>query len=206
MSGGSNGSAGSNGSEGGNGGSMEEGASGSRAGGGPAGSNDHGGSSGGAGTRDVGGGDTLLVEYLCNGTAASNSTIAFHVKITNNGNAELPLDGLSVRYYLTNETEACRWWSWTMARSRSQPERRQHLASKCVPYGPKPTANLVCEVSLSGLMAMSPGANLQLQLRVHTPQYQQLTQTNDYSFDPTKTVFTRWDHLTVHRSGHVAVG
>jgi len=80
------------------------------------------------------------------------------------------------------------------------------LASRFVPYGPKPTANLVCEVSLSGLMAMSPGGDLQLQLRIHTPQYQLLTQSNDYSFDPTKIAFAPWDHLTVHRWGALLSG
>jgi len=205
--GGSSGIAGSDDSQGGNGGSTELGAGGSRAGGGPAGSSEHGGSSGAGGSHEVGGGGPLLVEYLCNGTAASNSTISFHVRITNKSNADLPLDGLSVRYYFTNDAEAVPVVELDYG-AVSAPNQNvgMNLASRCVPYGPKPTANMACEVSLSGLMAMSPDANLQLQLRIHTPQYQILTQTNDYSFDATKTAFAPWDHLTVHRMGMLLFG
>jgi hypothetical protein len=81
-----------------------------------------------------------------------------------------------------------------------------HLASMCSAYGPKATASTVCEVTLSDLAAMSPGATLELQLRIHTPEYQLLNQANDYSFDPTKTAYAPWDHLTVHRMGALLSG
>ena len=148
-----------------------------------------------------------MVEYFCNGVAAINSTLAFQIKITNNGDGDMPLEGLSVRYYFTNEVEETPIVELDYG-AVSAPNQgvSGHLASKCVAYGPKPTANTACEVALSGLMPMSPGGNLQLQLRVHTPQYQQLIQSNDYSFDPTKTMFTPWDHVTVHRMGALLAG
>src|SRR5262249_52597240 len=81
-----------------------------------------------------------------------------------------------------------------------------HAASTCSSYGPKPTANAVCTTTLTGVMPMAPGSKLMLQLRIHTPQYQVMNQTNDYSFDPAKTPFTPWDHITVQREGMLLAG
>jgi hypothetical protein len=166
------------------------------------------GSTGAGGSpREAGGGPPLIVEYFCNGIADMNSTLAFQVKITNNSDAELPLNGLSVRYYFTNEVDSMPVVELDYgAVSAPFQSISGHLASKCAAYGPKPTANTACEVTLAELAGLAPGANLQLQLRIHTPNYAQLTQSNDYSFDPTKTMFTPWDHITVHRMGALLAG
>jgi hypothetical protein len=195
--GGSNGSGGSNGA-GGRGGSRETGGMG---GVGRGGSNGAGGN-----LRDAGGGPPLIVEYLCNQTAASNSTLAYHVKITNNSDNDLPLEGLSVRYYFTNEADGMPVLELDYGAVMVPFQSVGHPALTCSAYGPKATANTVCEVTLSGLTPMGPGGVLELQLRIHTQQYQTMTQSNDYSFDPTKTMFAPWDHITVYRGGALLAG
>jgi hypothetical protein len=138
---------------------------------------------------------------------SSSSSLGYNVRITNNGDADLPLNGLSVRYYLTNEVDGSFVVELDYGQVSAPPQSvGGHAASTCSAYGPKPTANTVCQTALSGLEPISPGGNLMLQLRVHTPQYQILNQTNDYSFDPTKTAFTPWDHVTVQREGMLLAG
>jgi cellulose 1,4-beta-cellobiosidase len=207
-----NGSSGAGGSNPGAGGSSGgAGRGGSNGAGGHGGSRETGGMGGvgRAGSTGAGGnpgGPALLVEYLCNATAAANSTLAYHVKITNNGTSDVPLEGLSVRYYFTNETAGAPVveldYGAVMGpfQSIGQPEKT------CTAYGPKPTANMFCEVTLSNLMPMSAGGSLELQLRIHSPQYQVMNQSNDYSFDPTKTMYAPWDHITVHRMGALLAG
>jgi endoglucanase len=128
------------------------------------------------------------------------------VKITNNGASDVPLDGLSVRYYFTNETEGAPVVELDYGAVMGPFQSIGQPAKTCTAYGPKPTANMFCEVTLSDLMPMTPGGSLELQLRVHSPQYQIMTQTNDYSFDPTKTAYAPWDHITVHRMGALLAG
>jgi hypothetical protein len=209
-----NGPSGAGGSNAGSGGGAEHG--GSNGAGGRGGSRETGGMGGGGGRagstgaggnpREAGGGPPLIVEYLCNGTAAINSTLAYHVKIINNSDSDLPLEGLSVRYYFTNETDGTPVVEMDYGAVMDPFQSVGHPASTCTAYGPKPTANMFCEVTLSGLMPMMPGGSLQLQLRIHSPTYQMMTQSNDYSFDPTKTMFTPWDHITVHRMGALLAG
>jgi Cellulose binding domain len=202
------GGAGAGGSKGGGGSFAAGGSGGSRDAGGTGGSGERGGSSGAGGsTREAGGGAALVVEYMCSAAAASNSSIGFGVRITNNSDGDVPLGGFSVRYYFTNEAEAAPIVEMDYgAVSLPSQGLSGHFASMCSAYGPKATASTVCEINLSDLAPMSPGGTLLLQLRIHTPQYQVLEQSNDYSFDPTKTAFAPWDRVTVYREGKLLSG
>jgi cellulose 1,4-beta-cellobiosidase len=48
---------------------------------------------------------------------------------------------------------------------------------------------------------------LTLQTRFYGPDFNMMfTQTNDYSFDPTKTAFTDWSRVTLYRNGRLIWG
>jgi endo-1,4-beta-xylanase len=65
------------------------------------------------------------------------------------------------------------------------------------------------EVSfLAGAGMLAPGANTgQIQASFHSTDYQcNFNQTNDYSFDATKTAFTTWSNVTLYQSGTLVWG
>jgi hypothetical protein len=149
----------------------------------------------------------LAVEYLCNATATANSALSYRVKLTNTGDGNLPLNGVSVRYYFTNEPEAPTVVELDYgAISAPYESLTMRAVSTCTAYGPKATANTVCATTLSNVDDLIPGSNLELQLRIHTQAYQTFDQSNDYSFDATKTMYAPWDHITVFRGDMLLAG
>src|SRR5262249_22818575 len=140
-------------------------------------------------------------------TAASNSSIAFNLRITNNSDADFPLDGLSVRYYLTSEvdTPLVVELDYGAVSAPMQGLSGPTAMGICSPYG-KATANDVCQIDVKNLQPMAPGANLILTQRTPGQQYPLLNQSNDYSFDPTKTMFTPWERIAVFRDTALLAG
>jgi hypothetical protein len=56
--------------------------------------------------------------------------------------------------------------------------------------------------------SLAPGATTgEIQANLHSTDYQYtFNQTNDYSFDPTKTTFTDWTNVTLYQNGTLVWG
>ena len=46
--------------------------------------------------------------------------------------------------------------------------------------------------------SLEPGAHVELQLRFHKVDWRDLDESDDYSFDPTKTEFADWERVTLY--------
>ncbi len=50
------------------------------------------------------------------------------------------------------------------------------------------------------------GGQIEMLLRLNKADWSNYTEANDYSYDGTKTVSTRWDHITLYRNGNLIWG
>ena len=70
------------------------------------------------------------------------------------------------------------------------------------------TADRYLEVGfVSAATKLNPGAKSgEIQIRIHTTNFDNFTQTNDYSFDPAKTSYQDALTVTVYQNGTLAWG
>jgi hypothetical protein len=124
-------------------------------------------------------------------------------QIDNNGTSSVSMESLAVRYYFTADGDTS-------------------LASDCF-YAQVGFANVLLtfyptigtdadhyiEVTFTaGAGVIQPGTNSGVvQLNIHDTAYAvTFNQANDWSFDPTKTSFTPWTHMTIYQSGQLVWG
>jgi hypothetical protein len=128
--------------------------------------------------------------------------VAPYFQIVNKAGCPLDVSQLKVRYYFTNEATAanplvyaCDYISLGSA------------AATFVTISPARTgANKYLELSFAN-GSLAPGATLTVQNRFHDQAYSvQFTQSNDYSYDPSKLAYTTWDHVTAFAGGVLVWG
>jgi endo-1,4-beta-xylanase len=145
----------------------------------------------------------LSVEYLCATTTDPSQEIRPHFMISNTGTATVDLSTLTVRYYFTADG------------STSQAYVCDYAVIGCgstsATFSPTTGthADTYMEVSFtSGAGSVSPGSNTgEIQARFHDTNYAvTFTQSNDYSFDPTKTAYANWTNMTLYQSGTLVWG
>lgn len=63
------------------------------------------------------------------------------------------------------------------------------------------------EITFTGGLMIAPGGSTgEIQTRYNKSDYANYDETNDYSFDPTKTTFTTWDRVTLYDNGTLIWG
>jgi endo-1,4-beta-xylanase len=147
----------------------------------------------------------LVVQYRTTTSTPTTQDIRAHYDIYNNGNSAQPLTELTVRYWFTADGSTSQTYACDYAQLGCG-----NIASKFVTMGQaKPTADHYLEISFTGgtPIAANGGHSGEIQNRFHDTNYQvTFTQTNDYSFDGTKTSYTPWDHVTLYRNGQLVWG
>ncbi|MNI71455.1 Beta-mannanase/endoglucanase A precursor [compost metagenome] len=69
-------------------------------------------------------------------------------------------------------------------------------------------ADYYVEISFAaGAGSLAPGANTgEIQLRINKSDWSNYSETDDFSYDPSKTAFTDWTHVTLYLNGTLAWG
>jgi hypothetical protein len=147
----------------------------------------------------------LVVQYMTPTTAASSQEIRPHLDLYNNGTSPQDLASLTVRYWYTADGSASQAFNCDYT---ALPSNCSGVSATFVQM-PKATATAdhYMEVSFTG-GSIAPGANTgEIQLRFHDTNYAvTFTQTNDYSFDGTKTAYAQWSNVTLYRAGTLVWG
>jgi hypothetical protein len=147
---------------------------------------------------------SLSVEYLCNTTNASFQQIEPHFKIANTGSSAVPLSSLKVRYFFTHDSSTGQVFACDYALIGCS-----NMSGNFYPWtGGGTGADTYLEITFtSAAGSVSPGSDSgELQPRFYDVNYVYFNQANDYSFDPTKTAYTNWTHMTLYENGTLVWG
>ncbi|QRK07426.1 glycoside hydrolase family 9 protein [Archangium violaceum] len=148
---------------------------------------------------------SLSVQYRDgDGNTPTNNQVRPHFKVANGGTTSVPLSELKVRYYFTPDSGeqiqvACDYATLNCA----------NITSTVVQMSaPKTGATHYIEFGFTaGAGSLAGGRDTgEIQIRFNKSNWSNFDETNDYSFDPTKTSFSTSSKMTVYRSGVLAWG
>jgi hypothetical protein len=176
-----------------------------------------GGSAGGGGSTTGVGGSVdaapptrgFSVLYRVVGPQAMANAIQCELTINDPGPDTAPLSELSLRYYFTNEIVGMPIID--IGFSGLNPGFHDLVSAETkqvVPVSnPTFTADSFVEFGFTaGAGSIAPGQSVIISWQYHGLNFPPLTQSNDYSFDPTKTAAAPWDHVVLVRGGNVIWG
>ncbi len=145
----------------------------------------------------------ISVQYKAADVQATNNEIKPHLNIVNNGSSALPLSEVAIRYYYTIEPNG----------SQSEIFHCDYAMIDCanVVGAFKTTtgtnADHYLEITFTGGNMVNAGATSgEIQARYNKSDYATYDETNDYSYDPTKTAFATWDRVTLYHNGVLVWG
>ncbi len=149
---------------------------------------------------------SLKLQYLTADTNAGDNQIRAHFNIVNTGTSAVPLSELTIRYWFTREgTQDQNFWCDYSAIQGSCGS----LNGTFVQVSPaRPGANFYLEISFTAAAGSIParGQSGEIQTRLAKADWSNYNETDDYSFDPTKTSFADWTHVTLYRNGVLVWG
>jgi len=153
---------------------------------------------------------TLGARYHATSAATSVNQITPLISIVNGGTAAVDLSAVKVRYWYTEDgTQAQSYWCdyWGL-RSDGQNNCSNVVATFVKMATPTTTADTYLELSFNtavGSLAAGQSSN-DIQSRFAKSDWSNFNQSNDFSFDATKTTATDWDHVTLYLSGTLVWG
>jgi hypothetical protein len=135
-------------------------------------------------------------------TAGSEQNLRPRFDVYNNGTSEQSLTEITVRYWFTSEGSNNLTYDCDYAQVGCA-----NTTGSFVTVAGKATADHYFQLSFSGGSIPAAGHSGEIQTRLHDTGYAvTFTQTNDYSFDGSKTAYAEWDHVTVYRNGTLVYG
>ncbi|WP_440119700.1 glycoside hydrolase family 9 protein [Paenibacillus sp. QZ-Y1] len=147
---------------------------------------------------------TLEVQYRNGGSGSSGNAINPQFNIKNTGTQVIDLSTVKIRYYFTKDsTSDLSFWCDYAEIGTANVEGAFVTVSPA-----KGTADTYLEISFkSGSGSLAAGAETgAIQGRFSKTDWSNLDQTNDYSYDATKTAFTAWNQVTGYQGSTKAWG
>lgn len=159
---------------------------------------------GSATTQEPDTGGDLAVQYRAGNTNENDNQIKPHFTIVNQGDSAVSMDELTLRYWYTNEGDQAQNFNcdWAVAGC-------SNLTGDFVSVsGSANGADTYLEISFaSGAGQIGAGDDSgEMQIRFHKTDWSNYDESDDYSFDSSKSAFTDWDHVTLYRNGSLVWG
>jgi len=148
---------------------------------------------------------SLRVQYKLNNNNASDNMIYATFNIKNTGTSAVSLSGLKLRYYLTKDTTSAGLNFWT---DYAQVGTSTVSGAFNAISPAKTNADTYLELSFSSAAGSiaAGGQTGEIQIRIAKSDWSNFTETNDYSFDGTKSALAVWNKVTLYQSGTLAWG
>jgi hypothetical protein len=146
----------------------------------------------------------LVLQYRAADTNAGDGQFKPHFRIVNNGSNSVNLSELTIRYWYTIDGQQGQTFNCDYAAMGCA-----NVNGSLVQMGTALTgADHYLEVSFtSGAGSIAAGSNSgEIQTRNYKNNWSSYNESDDYSFDQTKTAFTDWDRLTLYRNGTLIWG
>ncbi|GGI46489.1 hypothetical protein GCM10008018_17350 [Paenibacillus marchantiophytorum] len=144
----------------------------------------------------------LTVQYRAADTNVNDNQIKPHFNIKNNGTTAVNLSDLSIRYYFTKDgTQAMdSWIDWALVGGTNI--QRTFVSATGT------NTDTYVELSFTSGAGSIPagGQSGDIQLRMSKTDWSNFNESNDYSFDGTKTSYTNWDKVTLFQNGALVWG
>ncbi|NEW09338.1 exoglucanase [Paenibacillus sp. SYP-B3998] len=144
----------------------------------------------------------LSVQYRAADTNINDNQIKPHFNIKNNGTTAVLLSDLSIRYYFTKDgTQAMNSWvDWAQVGGANI--QRTFVSTTGT------NSDTYVELSFTSGAGSIPagGQSGDIQLRMSKTDWSNFNESNDYSFDGTKTSYTNWDKVTLFQNGTLVWG
>jgi hypothetical protein len=153
----------------------------------------------------------LSVSYQVELSGATSPYLGCQLSIVNVSAPPTSLSGLKLRYYYTDEVHLAPQmninWSHVGTTGSNLDLTVTYAFGSVTPA--VSTADSYIEFSYSSShpsLAMGESAIFSWQMQGPDPAHDVYTQTNDYSFDASKTTLTPWTHVVLFQNGGVAWG
>ena len=153
----------------------------------------------------------LSVLYEVGAAASTSAYLGCEISIKNGGSSSPAVSSLKARYYFTDEVHLTEQMTinWSHI-STSGADADSTVTAAFAPLAPAVTdADTYIEFSFSsGHSSLAPGEAFVFswQLQGPDPAKDVYTQSNDYSFDASKTSLTSWSHIVLLQNGSVVWG
>uniref|UniRef100_UPI00046EF80D glycoside hydrolase family 6 protein n=1 Tax=Paenibacillus massiliensis TaxID=225917 RepID=UPI00046EF80D len=137
----------------------------------------------------------LVLQYRTGDTNATDSQLKPNFNIKNIGNTPVSLSDLTIRYYFTKEGTADMDSAIDWAQVGSENIQRTFTDS-------------YVELSFTAAAgSIQPGGQSgDIQLRMYKTDWSNFDETNDYSYDSSKTSYQDWEKVTLYKDGILVWG
>ena len=143
------------------------------------------------------GGQAWRIDYQCDDTANSTKSLKPTIRIVNTGTASQNINVVKIRYWFNPDG----FTSLNYVNRSMTPSVTVTTNFSTIQNGQK-----ACEVVYTGSSSIAVGSYMQHKFTVNEGAWAYFTQTGDYSYDPTKTVYTTWNKITVYVNGTLVYG
>jgi hypothetical protein len=146
----------------------------------------------------------LVLEYYCAAASPMTQQIQPQFEIQNNGSSPVLLSSLTIRYFYTKDGSLSSDQNFVCDYAQIGAGNVSAVFNTTTGTN----ADEYLELHLAaGAGTLAAGANSgPIQARVYGNGYPTFDQTNDYSFDPTKTTFAPWTKVTLYQNGTLVWG
>jgi len=152
-------------------------------------------------------GANLKAQYRCQNTASSTQQIQPYIEVFNLGATTIALTDITVRYWFTSEPTPPDMYicDYAAVGNGTITSTFGGTGSK---YYLQTGFTSSAKVGANPANTLPAGVNTgEIQNRINnSPSYGWFTQTNDYSFDATKTAYADWTKVTVYYKGTLVWG
>jgi len=150
------------------------------------------------------GGSSLKLQYMTTSTGGEAPGISPYMKLFNTGTGSIALSEVKIRYWFTRDGEQNQnyWCDFAVVDCANVTSQFLQLPVS------RPGADYYLEIGFTaGAGNLEPGANTgPIQHRFSKSDWSDYTQSDDHSFDPSKTQYADWAKITVYQNGILVWG
>lgn len=144
----------------------------------------------------------LVLQYRAGDTNATDNQIKPYFNIKNNGTTAVDLSGLKIRYYFTKDSSQALNGVIDWAQVGNS-----NIQVVFGDYSGGENADSYVELSSSSSAgSIAGGQSGDIQLRIYKADWSNFSESNDYSYDSTKTSYTDWSKVTLYQNDTLVWG